>query len=80
MTRIYDDPAMFAGDQLAGFCDLYSDRLRRVPGGVVSYRGEQPQVAVVIGGGSGAHPALLGLGRKGRAAGKEGESSGGPVH
>lgn len=60
MTRIYDDPAAFADDQLAGFLDLYADRLRGVPGGVVSHRTGDPQVAVVIGGGSGHYPAFCG--------------------
>ncbi|MEQ3550967.1 dihydroxyacetone kinase family protein [Pseudonocardia nematodicida] len=60
MTRIYDDPAEFADDQLAGFLDLYSDRVRGVHGGVVSHRAEEPQVAVVIGGGSGHYPAFCG--------------------
>ncbi|MCI9887871.1 dihydroxyacetone kinase family protein [Micrococcales bacterium 31B] len=62
MTTLYDDPSEFAEDQLAGFLDLYSDRLRGVPGGVVALReeGAEPQVAVVIGGGSGHYPAFAG--------------------
>lgn len=60
MTRIFDDPAEFADDQLAGFLDLYADRVRGVHGGVVSHRGDEPQVAVVIGGGSGHYPAFCG--------------------
>ncbi|MBC3194109.1 dihydroxyacetone kinase family protein [Pseudonocardia sp. C8] len=60
MTRIFDDPAEFADDQLAGFLDLYADRVRGVHGGVVAHRGDQPQVAVVIGGGSGHYPAFCG--------------------
>lgn len=60
MTRLYDDPATFADDQLAGFLDLYADRLHGVPGGVVARRGEEPQVGVVIGGGSGHYPAFCG--------------------
>ncbi|MEU6696198.1 dihydroxyacetone kinase family protein [Pseudonocardia sp. NPDC046786] len=60
MTRIYDDPAEFADDQLAGFLDLYADRVRGVHGGVVAHRGDDPQVAVVIGGGSGHYPAFCG--------------------
>ncbi|MBK1783951.1 dihydroxyacetone kinase family protein [Prauserella cavernicola] len=60
MTRIYDDPATFADDQLSGFLDLYSDRLHGVHGGVVAHRGDTPQVAVVIGGGSGHYPAFCG--------------------
>lgn len=69
MTRIFDDPAEFADDQLTGFCDLYADRLRRVHGGVVAHRAAQPQVAVVIGGGSGHYPAFCGTVGPGLATG-----------
>ncbi|MGD6756555.1 dihydroxyacetone kinase family protein [Streptomyces sp. BH105] len=69
MTRLFDDPANFAEDQLAGFLDLYADRLRGVPGGVVAHRGERPQVAVVIGGGSGHYPAFCGTVGPGMAHG-----------
>ncbi|MBP2364382.1 dihydroxyacetone kinase family protein [Pseudonocardia parietis] len=69
MTRIFDDPAEFADDQLAGFLDLYADRVRGVHGGVVTHRGEQPQVAVVIGGGSGHYPAFCGTVGPGLATG-----------
>ncbi|MBF4633007.1 dihydroxyacetone kinase family protein [Agreia pratensis] len=63
MTTIFDDPDEFSEDQLSGFLALYADRLRGVPGGVVSHRtsGAQPQVAVVIGGGSGHYPAFSGV-------------------
>lgn len=71
MTRIYNDPADFASDQLAGFLDLYSDRLRGVKGGVVTNReeGAQPKVAVIAGGGSGHYPAFSGVVGPGLAAG-----------
>lgn len=69
MTVIYDDPADFADDQLEGFCSLYSDRLSRVPGGVVAHRSDTPQVAVVVGGGSGHYPAFAGLVGPGFASG-----------
>lgn len=69
MTKIFDDPAEFADDQLAGFLDLYADRVRGVPGGVVAHRGEKPQVAVVIGGGSGHYPAFCGTVGPGLASG-----------
>jgi dihydroxyacetone kinase len=69
VTRVYDDPAAFAEDQLAGFVDLYADRLTAVPGGVVSFRTAEPQVAVVIGGGSGHYPAFCGTVGPGLAAG-----------
>lgn len=69
MTTLYNDPAEFAEDQLQGFVDLYADRLRGVPGGVVSHRGPDPIVAVVVGGGSGHYPAFAGLVGPGFASG-----------
>lgn len=71
MTTIYDDPDEFADDQLTGFLALYADRLRGVPGGVVTHRtdGADPQVAVVIGGGSGHYPAFSGTVGPGLATG-----------
>ncbi|CAM3819993.1 dihydroxyacetone kinase family protein [Isoptericola cucumis] len=69
MTKIFDDPEEFADDQLAGFLDLYSDRLRGVPGGVVSLPDGEPKVAVVIGGGSGHYPAFCGTVGPGLATG-----------
>ncbi len=69
MTRIFDDPATFADDQLAGFLDLYADRVRGVPGGVVAHRTGTPQVGVVIGGGSGHYPAFCGTVGPGFATG-----------
>jgi len=69
MTTLYNDPAEFAEDQLAGFADLYADRLRTVPGGVVGHRGPDPIVAVVVGGGSGHYPAFAGLVGPGFASG-----------
>ena len=69
MTKIFDDPAEFADDQLRGFLALYADRLRGVPGGVVSHRTKDAQVAVVIGGGSGHYPAFCGTVGPGFATG-----------
>jgi dihydroxyacetone kinase len=69
MTTLYNDPAEFADDQLAAFVDLYADRLRGVPGGVVGHRGADPIVAVVVGGGSGHYPAFAGLVGPGFASG-----------
>jgi dihydroxyacetone kinase len=69
MATLYNDPAEFAEEQLAGFVDLYADRLRAVPGGVISHRGPEPVVAVVVGGGSGHYPAFAGLVGPGFAAG-----------
>ncbi|WP_018157983.1 dihydroxyacetone kinase family protein [Demetria terragena] len=69
MTKIFNDPASFAEDQLEGFVSLYSDRLRAVPGGVVSHRTDTDQVGVVIGGGSGHYPAFCGTVGPGFATG-----------
>lgn len=70
MTRIFNDPANFANDQLEGFLDLYADRLRGVKGGVVAHRNtEQPKVAVIAGGGSGHYPAFCGVVGPGLATG-----------
>ncbi|MFE4543911.1 dihydroxyacetone kinase family protein [Arthrobacter sp. NPDC056727] len=69
MTRIFNDPAEFAEDQFAGFLELYADRLRGVPGGAVALRTGEPQVAVVVGGGSGHYPAFAGLVGSGFATG-----------
>ena len=35
MTKLYDDPASFSDDLLAGFLDVYAGRVVGVPGGVV---------------------------------------------
>ncbi|MFC4242516.1 dihydroxyacetone kinase family protein [Gryllotalpicola reticulitermitis] len=71
MTTIYDDPQDFADDQLAGWLALYADRVRGVHGGVVALptAGAAPQVAVVIGGGSGHYPAFCGTVGPGLATG-----------
>ncbi len=69
MTTLYNKPAEFSEDQLEGFLDLYSDRLVGVPGGVVTLPGQQAQVAVVVGGGSGHYPAFAGLVGPGFASG-----------
>ncbi len=62
MTKIFNDPADFADEALAGFCDLHSGLVRQVPGGAVRrHRPEQPKVAVLAGGGSGHYPAFAGL-------------------
>ncbi|MER5394181.1 dihydroxyacetone kinase subunit DhaK, partial [Saccharopolyspora sp. NPDC002686] len=62
MTYLWDDPATFADDALAGFCDLHVDLVRQVPGGAVRRaRPERPKVAVLPGGGSGHYPAFYGI-------------------
>ncbi|MGX1162733.1 homodimeric dihydroxyacetone kinase [Arthrobacter sp. SLBN-100] len=70
MTKIFNDPSDFAEEALAGFCDVHSDLVRRVPGGAVrSRRPVQPKVAVLAGGGSGHYPAFAGLIGQGLADG-----------
>lgn len=69
MTKIFNSPADFSDDQFEGFLDIYSDRLRGVAGGAVALRSGGPQVAVVIGGGSGHYPAFAGLVGTGFATG-----------
>lgn len=69
MTTLLNDPAAFAEEQFEGFLDLYSDRLTGVAGGAVAHRASRPQVAVVVGGGSGHYPAFCGLVGPGMATG-----------
>ncbi|TRY19695.1 dihydroxyacetone kinase family protein [Tessaracoccus rhinocerotis] len=62
MTTIHNDPAEFTDEAVAGFVDLYSDRVRGVTGGVVRTGAPPgPKVAVLVGGGSGHYPAFAGL-------------------
>ncbi|GHE90657.1 D-erythrulose kinase [Amycolatopsis deserti] len=62
MTYLSNDPASFAEDALAGFCELHADTVRRVPGGAVRRnRPSRPKVAVLPGGGSGHYPAFYGI-------------------
>src|SRR5918912_4123302 len=61
MTKLYDDPAKFSEDLLAGFLDVYADRVLRVEGGVVRATETPGKVAVVVGGGSGHYPAFCGV-------------------
>ncbi|GAB90339.1 dihydroxyacetone kinase family protein [Gordonia rhizosphera] len=62
MTRLFNDPASFTEDMLAGFLDANSRYVVGVPGGVVRAT-ETPsgKVAVVVGGGSGHYPAFCGV-------------------
>ena len=62
MTHVFNDPATFDEDALAGFCKLYPDLVRPVTGGVVRrHPGAQGKVAVLYGGGSGHYPLFFGL-------------------
>ncbi|MGA5538270.1 dihydroxyacetone kinase family protein [Mycolicibacterium nivoides] len=62
MTRLFNDPATFTEDMLAGFLDANAQYVTGVPGGVVRAT-ETPsgKVAVVVGGGSGHYPAFCGV-------------------
>ena len=62
MTRLYDDPASFTDDMVAGFVAANRRYVRAVPGGVVrASRARRGKVAVVTGGGSGHYPAFCGV-------------------
>ena len=61
MTKLFDDPRAFSEDLVAGFCDLYADRVLGVAGGVVRAAATPGKVAVVVGGGSGHYPAFCGV-------------------
>ncbi|WP_223627334.1 dihydroxyacetone kinase family protein [Microbacterium sp. EST19A] len=70
MTRLWNDPADFADEMIAGFLAANERSVRGVPGGVVrSTVVPDGQVAVVIGGGSGHYPAFGGLVGQGLAHG-----------
>lgn len=70
MTRLWNDPADFADEMIAGFLAANERSVRGVPGGVVrSTVVPEGQVAVVIGGGSGHYPAFGGLVGQGLAHG-----------
>ena len=62
MTRLWNEPADFADDMVDGFVRANGRWVRKVHGGVSrSTRSAEPEVAVVIGGGSGHYPAFAGL-------------------
>lgn len=62
MTRLWNEPADFAGEMLDGFVRANQRWVRKVTGGVSrSTRSSDAEVAVVIGGGSGHYPAFGGL-------------------
>jgi dihydroxyacetone kinase len=61
MTVIFDNPATFADEALAGFIAANRQYVLPVDGGVVRAAALHPgQVALVIGGGSGHYPAFAG--------------------
>lgn len=62
MTRLFNDPSQFADEMIEGFAAAASRWVQAAPGGVVrSTKGDEPTVALVIGGGSGHYPAFGGL-------------------
>ena len=62
MTRLFENPANFMDDMLAGFVDAHADKVTMVEGGVVRTKGSKPgKVAIIVGGGSGHYPAFAGL-------------------
>lgn len=70
MTKLYNDPKMFAEECLAGLTAAYPDTVTPVFGGVVRASAAPPgEVAVVIGGGSGHYPAFAGWVGQGLAHG-----------
>jgi len=61
MTYLFNDPAQFAADAVAGLAAAHPDHVAVVHGGVVrSTETPQGQPALVIGGGSGHYPAFAG--------------------
>ncbi len=64
MTRVFDDPAGFKDDWLAGYTAAYARYVDAVPGasGVMLAGGARgDKVGVVLGGGCGHYPAFAGL-------------------
>ena len=62
MTRLWNDPAAFADEMVNGFVRANGRWVRAVKGGVSrSTRSDKPEVALVIGGGSGHYPTFAGL-------------------
>ncbi|GAA1680245.1 L-erythrulose kinase [Mycolicibacterium murale] len=60
MTHLVNDAARFAGEALAGFAAAHPELVRLVPGAGVVRSAGHAGVAVVMGGGSGHHPAFAG--------------------
>ena len=64
MTHVFNDPAAFRADVLAGFAAAYPDYVRRVPDAAGFLRAGGPfagKVSLVIGGGSGHYPSYSGV-------------------
>lgn len=66
MTKLFNDAQDFAAEALSEFAVLNADRVSLVPGGVIRAQpATEPQVAIVMGGGSGHFPAFAGWVGKG---------------
>ena len=64
MTYVFNDPAGFRADVLAGFAAAYPEYVQRVPGAAGFVRAGGPfadKVSLVIGGGSGHYPSYSGV-------------------
>ena len=62
MTKLFNDPARFSDDMLAGFLDAFSPWVVGVPGGCIrAVAPPEGKVAVIVGGGSGHYPAFCGV-------------------
>jgi dihydroxyacetone kinase len=60
MPPLVNRPADFASESIMAFAQANADRIRHVPGGVVRRDAAPDKVAIVLGGGSGHHPAFAG--------------------
>jgi D-erythrulose 4-kinase len=62
MTRLFNEPSRFADEMIEGFAAFAARWVQAAPGGVVrATQGDEPEVALVVGGGSGHYPAFGGL-------------------
>ena len=64
MTHVYNDPATFKDDVIAGFTVAYPDHVDRVPNASGFVRAGGPldgKVSLVVGGGSGHYPSYSGV-------------------
>lgn len=62
MTHVFNDPAVFTEESVAGLVSVHRDLVRQVPGGVVRQGlARDGAVSVVLGGGSGHYPMFAGL-------------------
>ena len=70
MTYLFNDPAQFASEWIAGYAAAHRDKIYPVDGGIIRvHRAKPGQVVLVIGGGSGHFPAFGGFVGQGLAHG-----------